>query len=493
MVSYRDETVKEVYERLKKKQEQEWSKNRGSGRMSSELDFIRESSSELSGSESDRPQQQQSPSKSSSDKAKKSTSGAGGASVDSQRNILVSTVRPSILSSEYKSTHTVSYQGFINLGILMLVVSHLGLIMENLQKYGVLINTYNNIVEFIGDPSSFPSLSLTVMLQAWVLLSYLVEKIASSLTMREYEKFKKEKERLVKRMQKKTSKSSSSSASPSASQQSDESSEKNMSSSDSEQRKVVKKSFADLWKKMINRVNMFSMICHIILISSLLVLPVIYIHHIKPNPIASMINCIFQTIIFLKLISYAVVNAKLRECMYDPRKRDEECPSIGPLRYPENINILNLYYFMCAPTLVYEENFPRNKRIRWGFLLKRTLELILLSVIMVAMVEQYIVPLIKNTMVPMANNDTLRVFERLLKITIPIIAVWVLGFYALFHVFLNITGELLCYGDRLFYQEWWNSTTMGYFWRTWNKPVNCVCFYLCFKILANHHPLLYVN
>lgn len=27
------------------------------------------------------------------------------------------------------------------------------------------------------------------------------------------------------------------------------------------------------------------------------------------------------------------------------------------------------------------------------------------------------------------------------------------------------------FGDREFYTEWWNSPSVGTYWRTWNKPV----------------------
>ncbi len=36
--------------------------------------------------------------------------------------------------------------------------------------------------------------------------------------------------------------------------------------------------------------------------------------------------------------------------------------------------ISDLMYFLCAPTLCYELNFPRTKRIRKIFVLRRTLE-----------------------------------------------------------------------------------------------------------------------
>lgn len=50
--------------------------------------------------------------------------------------------------------------------------------------------------------------------------------------------------------------------------------------------------------------------------------------------------------------------------------------------------------------------------------------------------------------------DWLRMLERVLKLSIPTIYVWLCIFYCVFHCWLNILGELLRFGDRGFYREW---------------------------------------
>lgn len=44
--------------------------------------------------------------------------------------------------------------------------------------------------------------------------------------------------------------------------------------------------------------------------------------------------------------------------------------------YPDNLTYRDLYYFIFAPTLCYELNFPRSPRIRKRFLLRRVLEMV---------------------------------------------------------------------------------------------------------------------
>lgn len=34
------------------------------------------------------------------------------------------------------------------------------------------------------------------------------------------------------------------------------------------------------------------------------------------------------------------------------------------VQYPDNLNFADLYYYILAPTLCYELNFPRTQRIR---------------------------------------------------------------------------------------------------------------------------------
>ena len=44
--------------------------------------------------------------------------------------------------------------------------------------------------------------------------------------------------------------------------------------------------------------------------------------------------------------------------------------------YPDNLNCSDIYYFMFVPTLCYELNFPRSQRIRKRFLIRRGLEMV---------------------------------------------------------------------------------------------------------------------
>lgn len=46
----------------------------------------------------------------------------------------------------------------------------------------------------------------------------------------------------------------------------------------------------------------------------------------------------------------------------------------------------------------------------------------------------------------------LHFMERLLRLAVPNTAVWLAMFYLVFHLWLNILGEALMFGDRMFYK-----------------------------------------
>jgi hypothetical protein len=50
------------------------------------------------------------------------------------------------------------------------------------------------------------------------------------------------------------------------------------------------------------------------------------------------------------------------------RKKKEVGSQVQLVQYPDNLNLNDLCYYIFAPTLCYELNFPRTTRIRkrWG-------------------------------------------------------------------------------------------------------------------------------
>lgn len=191
----------------------------------------------------------------------------------------------------------------------------------------------------------------------------------------------------------------------------------------------------------------------------------------------------WYTIVWLKMISYISVNgwnrlglSKTAEKNGVAGKSDKNDfvtkSAENQVIYPYNLTQKDLYYFMAAPTLCYELNFPKNTRIRKRFLLRRLAEFCFLLGIIIGAVQQWIIPTVNNSVKTLRDMDLARGLERLMKLAIPNHLIWLLSFYAFFHSGLNIVAELLKFGDRTFYRDWWNSPNVAYFWQNWNIPVH---------------------
>ncbi|TPP60438.1 O-acyltransferase [Fasciola gigantica] len=142
------------------------------------------------------------------------------------------------------------------------------------------------------------------------------------------------------------------------------------------------------------------------------------------------------------------------------------------IAYPQNVTLSNLYYFIFAPTLCYELNFPRTLFIRKSFLFRRLFEVIFLSQLILCFSQQWMIPTLKNSVTPIAESNFSQILERCLKLAIPNHLIWLIMFYSLFHSLFNLIGELMYFADRFFYSDWWNAETVPAFWSKWNIPVH---------------------
>lgn len=194
-----------------------------------------------------------------------------------------------------------------------------------------------------------------------------------------------------------------------------------------------------------------------------------YISH----PLIGTLSEVHALIVWLKTASYGLTNRDLRQAYLHPSKREEDSlPEIyKKCPYPSNISLGNLIYFWWAPTLVYQPVYPRTPKIRWIFVAKRMVEVFGLNAFMWIASAQYAAPVLRNSLDKMATLDLPSILERIMKLSTISLVIWLSGFFALFQSFLNALAEIMRFGDREFYTDWWNSPSLGVYWRTWNKPV----------------------
>jgi diacylglycerol O-acyltransferase-1 len=141
-----------------------------------------------------------------------------------------------------------------------------------------------------------------------------------------------------------------------------------------------------------------------------------------------------------------------------------------------NVTLLNMYYFWLAPTLTYQIAFPRSPIIRWWKVASLLLRLLISISLLGFLTAQIISPNLDNLvedLEPTGGRITSHILAKyLLKVTIANTYAWLLVFYIYFHLCLNLVAEILRFGDRIFYRDWWNSSEISAYWRLWNMPVH---------------------
>ncbi|XP_010925472.1 diacylglycerol O-acyltransferase 1-2 isoform X2 [Elaeis guineensis] len=209
---------------------------------------------------------------------------------------------------------------------------------------------------------------------------------------------------------------------------------------------------------------------HVIITTAEILYPVIVILRCDSAVLSGITLMLFASVVWLKLVSYAHTNYDMRTLSKSLDKEDlySNCPEIGDLK---GVSFKSLVYFMVAPTLCYQPNYPRTTCIRKGWVIRQLVKLVIFTGLMGFIIEQYINPIVQNSQHPLKGNF-LNAIERVLKLSVPTLYVWLCMFYCFFHLWLNILAELLCFGDREFYKDWWNAKTIEEYWRMWNMPVH---------------------
>ncbi|KAJ9582660.1 hypothetical protein L9F63_022999, partial [Diploptera punctata] len=198
------------------------------------------------------------------------------------------------------------------------------------------------------------------------------------------------------------------------------------------------------------------------------------LEHFVP-PVLSVALLLDQIRMMMKTYAFVRTNTP-KALAYKPHQSGDEketspCPEFS-----------KYLYFLFAPVLVYRDNYPRYAEIRWKFVTWYFMEVIVLTFYLAFIYEKFFIPIHKNFGLP---DDQKTMFECLIvgifASIIPSTMMLILLVYILLHSWMNGFAEMLRYADRMFYQDWWNSTSYAVFFRKWNVLVQDWLFTYIYK------------
>ncbi|KAL7381198.1 hypothetical protein ABVT39_001882 [Epinephelus coioides] len=258
-----------------------------------------------------------------------------------------------------------NYRGILNWCVVMLVLSNARLFLENIIKYGILVDPIQVVSLFLKDPYSWPAPCLVIVSNVFILAALYTERRLAVGTISEST----------------------------------------------------------------------GLLLHFFNLSSLMIFPTVTVLTVDSmTPVGALLSLTIDTVLLLKLYSYQDTNRWCREIRQAKAKRltrSYSCPSVAQsngsavhshVSYPGNLTHRDMYYFVFAPTLCYQLNFPRSSRIRKRFLMRRLFEMLFFTQLLVGLIQQWMVPTIQNSMKPFQEMDFSRMMERLLKLAVSISA-----------------------------------------------------------------------
>lgn len=166
-----------------------------------------------------------------------------------------------------------------------------------------------------------------------------------------------------------------------------------------------------------------------------------------------------QVRIFMKIYSFVRENVP-RVKQYKPNKDGNQ------VLYPPRSYFL---YFLFIPAFVYRDSYPRTKKIHWDNLFYNLFKFFSVVFITYCVIMRFNVDMFKNVGIQQFNRREAALIAAG-SMAAGAISMFML-FYGILHCWLNVFAELLTFGDREFYQDWWNSTSFSQYYRRWNAVV----------------------
>mmetsp|Transcript_23027 Transcript_23027/g.27248 ORF Transcript_23027/g.27248 Transcript_23027/m.27248 type:complete len:717 (-) Transcript_23027:515-2665(-) len=303
-----------------------------------------------------------------------------------------------------------NYRGFLNLGFIIFIISNLRLLMGTIQEYGFVIARGGGVVSALSFVD-LPFISGLGLLNVFISQAYLIELNSSRGLLRER----------------------------------------------------------------------LSTSLHLVNANLALFVSIAIVWCLIDSPIGGCMLLMCAVTTWMKLLSYMHANTDYRN--HPNRASLKVIDSLDQdsldIVYPENVTLSNIYYFCFAPTLTYQIAFPRMPCRRWFRIATLTGRLVLSISAMYFLLNQVISPPLGEMIKELEAHDqkyamfSFEIMTKYLpKLTIACTYTWLLVFYAYFHLFFNLLAEILKFGDRVFYKDWWNSSNVSSYWRLWNLPVH---------------------
>lgn len=194
------------------------------------------------------------------------------------------------------------------------------------------------------------------------------------------------------------------------------------------------------------------------------------------HPVLSCGMCMQQIRFFMKIVSFISENRLAREDnnnnshdMEESRTKDverqDECDS------HQKPTFKSMMYFLFAPTVIYRHAYPRSPTpTDWPRVLCYMCQWFLLFMPATLAINRQFLPICRIIGLRPLTPDLM--YAGFLWMIFGSALLWLGIGYCFLHCWLNAWAEVLGFGDRMFYRNWWSASNGLTAWSMWNFMIH---------------------
>lgn len=220
------------------------------------------------------------------------------------------------------------------------------------------------------------------------------------------------------------------------------------------------------WKRLSIFLDFTTSIIYLAIIGCIVALPIWVDMNYYIPPCSSIFLVYEQLRMLMKIHAYArYVVPKIQTVLDTSAEKGQHQVTTDQI-----LNWKSFLYFMIIPTLIYRESYPKRNSVDYGYALSCFLQFILCIIFMYYVFIHLLRPIFIDFDPSFMTKE--KIIPMVFRAILPTILMMLTLFYCFLHLWLNTFAELTMFGDRQFYRDWWNATSLSDYLRTWNGLIH---------------------
>ena len=184
---------------------------------------------------------------------------------------------------------------------------------------------------------------------------------------------------------------------------------------------------------------------------------------------------------FREKLLYGLKRFHLKIAVFSPQKKDVPEDKMPQIEIDSiSLEFKRYIFFSFCPSLIYRDKYPQLINYRFDMILAHFTNFLLCFFFFYILLRYICSPYF--TSMKLRNYYSLAYFcYDCFKLAIPGTFYLMAGFFLILHTWLNLWSEILRFGDRRFYEDWWNCTNFEEWYRKWNMVVHEWLYYYVYN------------